>query len=71
MKIFIIDNEGTKIDSAKVVSDNRSNRQYRVGFPPHIGSYLALRFESGTTTDTLFLHSYTGYYRRVGKNVLN
>lgn len=71
LKIFVVDSEGTKIDSAKIVSDSRSNRQYRVGFPPHIGSYLSLRFESGTTTDTLSLHSYTGYYRRVGKNVVN
>ncbi len=71
LKIFIVDSRGVKIDSAKVVSDNRGNRQYRVGFPPHIGSYLALRFESGTLTDTLSLHSYTGYYRRVGKNAVN
>ena len=68
--VYVQDNEGSLIDSIRVVSDARSNRIYNVGFAPNIGSYLSLRLKSGSTTDTLVIHSVVANYRKVSNVAL-
>ncbi len=69
IELTIVDEEGTRLDSVTVTSDSRSSRLYRVGFPPNIGSYLAVRIDDSVSTD-LRVHKITPYWRRVGREAL-
>lgn len=70
IELTIVNEEGTRLDSVTVTSDSRSSRLYRIGFPPNIGSYLAVRIEDSTSTD-LRIHKITPYWRRVGREALD
>lgn len=70
LRVYVVDSEGTLIDSVGVASDSRSNRLYEIGLPYNEGSYLALRFRSQTNTDSMIIHSVAINYRKVGRVAL-
>jgi len=65
--VYIVDNEGTFIDSIKTLSDSRSSRLYDIGMPFNQSSYLALRLKSGEDIDSMIIHSVVTKHRRIGK----
>ena len=70
--IYIVDIEGTFLDSISVTSDSRSTRLYRIGLPTNIGSYLAIRIRHATTSGSggISIHSVQLNTHRVGRLAL-
>lgn len=65
--IYIVDGEGTFLDSLDVTSDSRSTRLYRVALPTNIGSYLAIRLRQVSTQgNPITIHSLKLNTHRVG-----